>query len=83
MKKLLGRYVVVDATICHGRPIFNGTRVFVSDVLNDVARGMDWEAIIERWHGAITKEAIAEAVELASQALVSHSDGLLRESAAR
>lgn len=80
MRKSLGRYVVVDAEICHGQPTFDGTRIFVSDVLSDVARGMDWDAIIKRWHGAITKEAIAEAVELAGEALVSHSSALVRES---
>lgn len=65
MRKSLGRYIVVDAAICHGQPTFKGTRIFVSDVLSDVARGMEWEAIINRWHGAVTKEAISEAVELA------------------
>jgi uncharacterized protein (DUF433 family) len=83
MKKSLGRFVVVDAAICHGRPVFDGTRVFVSDVLTDVSRGMEWDAIIERWHGAITKEAIAEAVELASEALTSHAGNLAGASAAR
>lgn len=73
MKKSLGRFVVVDAAICHGQPVFKGTRIFVSDVLSDVSRGMEWDAIIERWHGAITKEAIAEAVELANEALMSHA----------
>lgn len=81
MRKSLGRYVVVDAEICHGQPTFEGTRIFVSDVLSDVARGTDWDAIIKRWHGAITKEAIAEAVELAGEALVSHRGALVRESA--
>ncbi|HEX7447994.1 MAG TPA: DUF433 domain-containing protein [Pirellulales bacterium] len=81
MKKSLGRYVIVDAEICHGQPTFDGTRIFVSDVLADVARGMDWDAIIKRWHGAITKDAIAEAVELAGEALASRSDALVREPA--
>ena len=67
MRKSLGHFVVVDAEICHGQPVFDGTRIFVSDVLGDVSRGLEWDAIIERWHGAITKEAIAEAVELASE----------------
>ena len=77
MKKALGRYVVADPAICHGQPTFRGTRIFVSDVLDDVARGMAWEAIIERWHGSIEKEAIAEAVRLAREALLNHSDQLL------
>ncbi len=83
MKKSLGRYIVVDAAICHGQPTFRGTRIFVSDVLDDVSRGMAWEAIIKRWSGAITKEAIAEAVRLAREALVSHTDDLVGGSAAR
>jgi uncharacterized protein (DUF433 family) len=49
---------VVDAAICHGQATFGGIWILVSDVLDDVSRGMTWEAIIERWHGAITKEAI-------------------------
>lgn len=83
MKKSLGRFVVIDEAICHGQPVFDGTRIFVSDVLSDVSRGMDWEAIIERWHGSLTKDAIAEAVELAREALVSQAGSLVAISAAR
>lgn len=72
--KILGRYIVADPKICHGKPTFRGTRIFVSDVLEQVASGMAWEAIIEEWHDSITKEAIAEAVQLATQALMKHSD---------
>ena len=60
--KALGRYVVVNETICHGKPTFRGTRILVTDVLEQVASGMAWEAIIEEWHGKLNKEAIAEAV---------------------
>jgi hypothetical protein len=31
---------------------------------------MAWEAIIERWHGSISKQPIAEAVRLAREALI-------------
>ncbi len=54
---------------------------FVSDVLDDVVRGMAWEAIIERWHGSISKEAIAEAVRLAREALINHADELVADTA--
>ena len=37
----------------------------VSQVLEMVASGIAWKAIIEQYHGSITKEAIAEAVSLA------------------
>ncbi|MDH3599931.1 MAG: DUF433 domain-containing protein [Candidatus Tectomicrobia bacterium] len=66
--KLLGRHIVTDPKICHGQPTFLGTRIFVEDVLDQVSSGMAWEAIIEEWNGNITKEAIAEAVQLGTQA---------------
>ena len=72
--QILGRYIVADPEICHGKLTFRGTRIFVADVLEMVASGMAWETIIEEWHGNITREAIAEAVSLASQALFDHAD---------
>jgi hypothetical protein len=36
---------------------------------------MAWEAIIEEWRGALTQEAIAEAVRLAREALVAQTVG--------
>ncbi len=70
--KLLGRYIVTDPEICHGKPTFRGTRVLVSDVLEQVASGLAWEAIIEEWNSSITTDAIAEAVHLASKAFIEH-----------
>ncbi|MGH9969296.1 MAG: DUF433 domain-containing protein [Pyrinomonadaceae bacterium] len=77
--RLMGRYVVTDPNVCHGKPTFRGTRVMVSDVLDQVAAGMAWESIIEEWNDSITKEAIQEAVNLASQALLKHVDELVLE----
>ena len=42
MRKALGRYVVVDSSICHGQPTFRGTRILVKDVLEQVAGGLTW-----------------------------------------
>jgi len=44
----------------------------VADVLEQVANGMAWEAIIEEWRGALSNEAVAEAVRLARLALPLH-----------
>ena len=71
--KTLGRYIVADPAICHGQPAFRGTRILLSDFLEQLANGMTWEAIIEEWHGQLTKEAIAEGVRLAHQALQTHA----------
>lgn len=72
-RKRLGRYLVVDTEICHGKPTFLGTRIMVAQVLKQVARGMSWDAITAEWRGSITKEAISEAVELAQRAFEDHA----------
>ncbi len=59
---LMGRHIVTDPHICHGKPTFRGTRVLIADVLEQVASGMAWETIIEEWNDSITKDAIREAV---------------------
>ena len=79
--RLMGRHIVTDPGICHGKPTFRGTRVLVSDVLEQVASGLAWETIVEEWNHSITKEAIREAVELASQALLKHADEFILEPA--
>src|SRR5436309_1508463 len=66
-KKILGRYIVADPKICHGKPTFNGTRVMVWQVLEQVAEGMPWEQIVWAWRGRVPHEAIAEAVHLAAE----------------
>ncbi len=76
-RKELGRFIVADPGICHGRPTFKGTRVTVADVLADVERGLAWEFICYRWgDGKITKEAVAEAVQLARRALLNRGGHL-------
>lgn len=72
--KFIGRYIVTDPQICHGKPTFRGTRIMVTQVLEQVATGMVWEAIVDEWRGSISKEAIAEAVRLAGQAFAEHAD---------
>jgi uncharacterized protein (DUF433 family) len=66
--QLLGRYIVTDPEICHGKPTFRSTRILVADVLEQIADGMAWEIVIQEWHGSITREALAEALRLASRA---------------
>jgi uncharacterized protein (DUF433 family) len=71
-RKLLGRYIVADPEICHGKPTFIGTRIMVWQVLEMVAEGADWDTISHTWPSPIPKEAIAEAVRLANQVFVAH-----------
>jgi len=72
--KAIGRYIVADPEVCHGKPTFRGTRIMVWQVLEMVSQGMDWESISAEWRGKVPKEAIAEAVTLASQMFVKYID---------
>jgi uncharacterized protein (DUF433 family) len=77
--KLLGRHIVVDAKVCHGKPTFRGTRIMVWQVLEMLADGLAWETIIEQCHNSITRDAIAEAIKLSSEAFLKHSDEFVLE----
>ncbi len=79
---LLGRYIVADSAICHGKPTFRGTRIMVWQVLELLAEGLAWETIIEECHNSISKDAIAEVIKLSSEAFLKHSDEFVVERAA-
>ena len=81
-QKIIGRYIVTDPKICHGKPTFRGTRIMVSQVLEMVAAGMSWGTIIEQCHDSITKEAISEAVTLASRVFAEHAHEYVLEAMA-
>jgi len=82
MKKAikLGKYVVADPRICHGKPTYKGSRVMVWQVLEALEDGETWEEIMNAWRGAVTREAIAETIRLARTAMLSPS-GKVRRSA--
>jgi uncharacterized protein (DUF433 family) len=75
-----GRYIVADPKVCHGKITFAGTRIFVADVLEMVAKGMDWNAIVKEWRGRISQEAIGEAVRLGARAFLDHAHEYALES---
>jgi len=68
--KDLGSYIVADPTVCHGQPTFRGTHISVDDVLRQIASGKDRGLISRGSHGKLSSEAIAEAVQLATAALM-------------
>jgi hypothetical protein len=78
----LGRYIVADPDICHGKPTFKGTRIMVWQVLDDVADGRSWDFICNtRWGGRIPLAAVAEAVKLAEEAWLGERARPFRRSA--
>ncbi len=76
---ILGRYIVADPEICHGKPTFRGTRIMVRQVLEMVAEGIAWETIVERCHDSITQDAIAEAVRLSNEAFLKNVEQFVLE----
>ena len=69
-RKPIGAHIVADPAICGGQVTFKGARILVQDVLDMVARGYEWNRISEECFGRVSHEDIAEAVELAREALI-------------
>jgi uncharacterized protein (DUF433 family) len=65
--QVMGRWIVADPRVCHGKPTFRHTRIMVWQVLEMAASGMTWETIAEQWEGKVTMDAITEAVQMASR----------------
>lgn len=72
MKKLrrkeIGKYLVIDPEICHGKMTFKGTRIPVKAVLTFLSKGESIEALLDDWP-ELSREAIEEAMILAAEAL--------------
>ncbi len=64
-RKRLGKYIVADSEICHGKPTFKGTRAMVHLVLESLNTGWTVEETAHQWD--LPVEAIQEAVELAAR----------------
>jgi hypothetical protein len=53
----------------------------VSQVLKQVSTGMTWDDISAEWRGTVSKEAIAEAVNLAQRIFEDHANEYTLQSA--
>jgi uncharacterized protein (DUF433 family) len=60
----LGSYIVTDSRVCHGEPIFKGTRKLVRDCIELAASGLTLDELAKRSH--LPREAIVEALQLAA-----------------
>jgi len=60
MRLEIGRYIVVDDEVCHGKPVFKGTRVLVSDVIELLGAGVSIEEIIRNYYPSLNEEMIRE-----------------------
>ncbi len=62
------KWITVDPKVCHGKPVFKGTGVLVSDVLEMLSEGMTIDEILEEYP-QLNKEMILEAIALAAELL--------------
>ena len=68
MRVELSRFIVVDSEVCHGKPVFKGTRVLVSDILELLSTGMTIEEILKEYP-TVTKEMVLDALSFAAKLL--------------
>jgi uncharacterized protein (DUF433 family) len=62
----MNRRIIIDPQICHGKPVIEGTRVLVSNILADLANGAIMEDIVNNYPN-ITKEDIQAALSFGSE----------------
>jgi Protein of unknown function (DUF433) len=80
----LGKHIVADPEICHGKPTFKATRIMVWQVLEDAADGRSWDFICNvRWAGRLPLTAVGEAVRRLAQRLLLDERGDLVGAATR
>jgi uncharacterized protein (DUF433 family) len=66
----LGQYVVRAIGVCGGRPTFKYTRIEVAGALDRLAGGESLESIVAGYDGRVTREAMLEAVDIATRSLL-------------
>lgn len=63
----LGKYVVRAKGVCRGRPTFKYTRIEVAGALSRITAGESVDSVVEGYCGGVPREAIAEAIRIASK----------------
>ena len=60
--------IEIDPRVCNGRPVISGTRIPVSVILEQIAEGVSWDAILTDYP-ELTREDIHAAVSYARASL--------------
>jgi len=71
----IGRFIVSDPEICHGKLTFTGTRILVRTVLAYLASGKSVDWILTEWP-QLLREAVEEAMRLAAKTLIDRFIGV-------
>lgn len=62
------KWITADPKICHGKLVFKGTRILVSDVLELLGSGMNIKDILDEYPG-LSEEMIREAIDYAAKVI--------------
>jgi uncharacterized protein (DUF433 family) len=60
------KQIKVDPKICHGKPVIQGTRIMVWQILDLIEDGLNFDDIINDYYPKLTKEDIKACVEYAN-----------------
>lgn len=72
----LGKFIVADPRICHGKPTYKGTRIMVWQILEALGDGESVDELVKAWGGRISREAVLETIRLAGTSLLKEHDSL-------
>ncbi len=70
----LGKYIVADPEVCHGKPTFKGTRIMVWQVFEHLALGEPLESFPKHFPGRVGLAAAREALQLGKQLFSRNGD---------
>lgn len=73
----LGKHIVADPKVCHGKPAYKGTRIMVWQILESLGQGETVDELVAAWGGRVSREAILETIQLAQANLLT-ADGKLK-----
>ena len=72
----LGKFIVADPKICHGKPTYKGTRIMVWQILEALADGESVQDLVKAWGGCVSRQAVLETIRLSSNALLNRNGRL-------
>ena len=61
----LGKHIVADPRICHGKPTYKGTRIMVWQILEALGDGESVDELVKAWGGHVSRDAVLETIRLA------------------
>ena len=51
--------ITIDPNICHGKPVITGTRVLVSNILADLADGLNFQQLQKKYPNILEEDVKA------------------------